>query len=134
MTLAEESRRPPLQEAVVDGNIEGVHQLLAAGADVNAQDQRGWTALHFAAQANAVEITNLLLHCKARVEIEDKAGNTSLFTATFNSKGSGEIIRLLRAAGADPKKKNKRGVSPLSLAQTMANYDVAQFYGDLIAK
>jgi hypothetical protein len=41
------------------------------------------------------------------------------------------VIRVLRAAGADPKKKNKSGVSAVSLARTIANYDVAQFYDDI---
>jgi hypothetical protein len=33
--------------------------------------------------------------------------------------------------GADPKKPNKSGVSPLSLARIVANYDIAQFYDDI---
>jgi len=41
------------------------------------------------------------------------------------------VIRVLRAAGADPLKKNHHGVSALSLARTIANFDVAQFYRDL---
>lgn len=43
----------------------------------------------------------------------------------------GEMIALLRRAGADPLRENHHGVSPLSLARDIGNYDVAQFFSDL---
>jgi hypothetical protein len=42
--------RSPLMRGVIVGNYEVVRTLLRHGADVNAQDKAGWTALHFAAQ------------------------------------------------------------------------------------
>jgi hypothetical protein len=50
----------------------------------------------------------------------------------FNSRGRGELIALLRQRGADASSTNKFGVSPVSLARTIANYDVARFVNDLI--
>jgi ankyrin repeat protein len=50
-----------------------------------------------------------------------------LFRAVFNSKGSGEMIRLLVSRGTDKYSQNKHGVSPLSLAITIANFNVVQF-------
>ena len=38
-----------IHEAAEAGNIEVVKQHLAAGADVNAKDDNGWTPLHEAA-------------------------------------------------------------------------------------
>ena len=35
-----------INEAAAFGNIEAVKQHLAAGADVNAKDDNGWTPLH----------------------------------------------------------------------------------------
>ena len=52
-------------------------------------------------------------------------------TAVFNSRGSGELIELLRRHGADPYRENFHGVSPLGLARDIGNYDVAQFFQDL---
>jgi len=123
--------RSELHYAACDGDLTAVKKLVAAGADMNLQDRRGWTPLHFAAQASSKEVAVHLLTHGAAVDLEDSFGNTPLSTATFNSRGEGSVIRVLRAAGSDPKKKNKHGVSALSLARTIANFNVAQFYDDL---
>jgi ankyrin repeat protein len=67
----------------------------------------------------------------ARVDPVNRHGNTPLWDAVFNSKGRGELIELLRAAGADPRYANAAGQTPLSLARLIANYEVAQFFSDL---
>lgn len=123
--------RSDLHYAARDGDVAAAHRLLLAGEDVNLADRRGWTPLHFAAQAVAAEVTKLLLSHGAAVDPQDSFENTPLSIATFNSRGDGSVIRVLRSAGADPLKKNHSGVSPLSLARTIANFDVAQFYNDL---
>jgi ankyrin repeat protein len=105
--------------------------LLVAGADVNSQDDNGWSPLHFAAQASSPECISVLLRAGASVSLRDSSGNTALSKAVFSSRGSGAIIRLLREAGADPLATNNHGVSPVGLARTIANYDVAQFFSDL---
>jgi hypothetical protein len=56
---------------------------------------------------------------------------TPLFKAVFNSRGNGDLIRLLRARGASPYATNKHGVSPLKLARTITNFDVRKFFVDL---
>lgn len=123
--------RSPLHYAALAGDAAAIRQLLASGLMVDAADENGWTPLHFAAQRNAPEATDLLLKGGASVEARDSHGNTPLFTAVFNSRGYGEVVKLLRARGADPYAKNKHGVSPLSLARTIGNFDVRQFFQDL---
>jgi ankyrin repeat protein len=123
--------RSDLHYAARDGDLRAVEKLVAAGADVNLQDKRGWSPLHFAAQACAPDVAAFLIAHGASVDPEDSFGNTPLSTATFNSRGGGDVIRVLRTAGADPRKKNKTGVSPLALARSIANFNVAQFYDDL---
>jgi uncharacterized protein len=131
MKTLDREGRSDLHYAARDGDLQSVQKLVTAGADVNLQDKMGWTPLHFAAQARSEVVTKHLLEHGASVEIEDAYGNTPLFRAAFDSRGDGSVIRALRAAGADPKRKNKRGVSALSLARTIANYDVAQFFNDI---
>jgi ankyrin repeat protein len=131
MKTLDREGRSDLHYAARDGDLPSVQKLLSAGADVNLQDKRGWTPLHFAAQACSEKVSKCLLAHGAAIDLEDVYGNTPLSTATFASRGDGTVIRVLRAAGADPKKKNKSGVSAVSLARTIANYDVAQFYDDI---
>lgn len=123
--------RSDLHYAAGDGDLAAVQKLVALGANVNLQDKQGRAPLHFAAQARSEAVTAFLLAHGATVDLEDGHGNTPLFRATFASQGDGGVIRALRMAGADPGKKNKSGVSPLSLARTIANYDIAQFYNDI---
>jgi ankyrin repeat protein len=123
--------RTPLHYAAADSKQEEVARLLADGANVNAQDDNGWSPLHFAAQALSSECTAELLRAGADHSLQDSFGNTALFRAVFSSRGDGTVIQLLRHAGADPFAMNKHGVSAVSLARTIANHDVAQFFSDL---
>jgi ankyrin repeat protein len=45
--------------------------------------------------------------------------HSPLSKAVFYSHGRGELIHLLRGAGADPRHENRHGVSPLALALTI---------------
>jgi uncharacterized protein len=54
-----------------------------------------------------------------------------LFRAVFNSCGDGSVIELLLSAGADPNAPNDSDVTPIKLARTIANYDVAQFFNGI---
>jgi Ankyrin repeats (many copies) len=58
-----------------------------------------------------------LLDAGAEVDAQDSEGNTPLMKAVFASIDNPAMIRLLLAAGANRKLKNKHGVSPLSLAR-----------------
>jgi len=89
------------------------------------------TPLHLACQEGATAAASLLLDAGANVDQPNKHGNTPLFVAVFNSRGRGDVIRLLRSRGANPLYVNKAGQTPLGLAQTIGNYDVAQFFSDL---
>jgi ankyrin repeat protein len=126
--------RSELHYAVVDRNVEQVKELIRQGMSVNLVDRDGWTPLHFAAQNYDEGIARLLLDSGASVDPRDANGNTPLSTAVFNSRGRGELIRLLRERGADATSTNKFEVSPVSLARTIANYDVARFFNDLNKK
>jgi ankyrin repeat protein len=121
--------RTPLFHAATDNRLEAAKLLLAAGAQVDAQDEGGNSALHQAAQDYHPEMASLLIDKGgAKVDIEDDYGNTPLWRAVFNSENRGELITILLRAGADRNHRNKRGKSPLDLARTIANYDAMQFF------
>jgi ankyrin repeat protein len=123
--------RDDLINAVIDGDRGRVELLLAGGAYPNVADHAGWTPLHFAAQNNDAEIATLLLQHGASVSDRDEHGNTPLFRAAFSYRGMAECVTTLLAAGADPDAANDHGVSPRSLAGTIANYDTGRFFRDV---
>lgn len=121
-----------LIQSVIDNDASKVKELLSAGADINYQESKsqGFSSLHFAAQNQNAEITQILLGNGATVDLENVHGNTPLFVATFNSKGEGSVIKVLLGAKADPNHTNKAGQSPVGLAKLIGNYDVAQFFAE----
>jgi uncharacterized protein len=123
--------RTPLHYAALNADAQGLEDGLRAGINPDEADGEGFTALHFAAQNHSVAEARLLLEAGATVDQVNKFGNSPLFTAVFNSKGSGEMIVLLREWGADPFLVNNYGKTPLELARMIANFDTAQFFGDL---
>ena len=116
--------RTLLMQAVIEKNYDLMTFLVENGADVNSQDARSWTALHFGAQNSDHDAVKILLENKADVTRVDDYGNSVLSTAVFNSRGECSVIKLLLSFGADASVKNKSGVSAMSLAHTISNYDV----------
>lgn len=121
--------RTPLFQAVGDGKMEIVSELIAKGADVNAKDKSLETPLHFAAREYRIAIGEILLRQGAQVDAQSVHGKTPLWEAVYWFSGRGDMIRMLISHGADKNIKNKHGVSPASLSETIANYDAASFLG-----
>lgn len=119
--------RTPLFYAAKDGDLAIVDELIRHGANPNAQDKALETPLHFAAREYQLETAHHLIESGANPNIPDDHGNTPLWRAVFESRGRGEMIRLLLSAGADKGQKNKHGSSPDDLARIIGNYDVARF-------
>jgi len=128
----DEFGRSALHYAAADGNLDEVRRLVETGMDVSLPDNKAWTPLHFAAQSGKPDVARYLIEAGAIVDALDEHGNTPLFRATFESKGNGEMILVFRRAGANPLRENNHGVSPASLARSIGNYDVAQFFADLV--
>ncbi len=123
--------RSPLHHAAFADDTDRAAALLEQGADPNLGDRMGFTPLHFAAQEGSVGVAELLFGAGADVDPVNSHGNTPLWTAVFNCRGDGEMIRLLRSRSADPNHENNAGNTPVGLARLIANYAVAQFFTDL---
>lgn len=128
INLPDNGGRSVLSVVVNYGDVVLLQWLLAKSPALDQQDRNGWTALHFAAQAYAVEMAALLLAAGASVDVSDAYGNTALWRAAFESRGRGEMLQLLLAHRANPDQPNHSGVSPRQLAKTIANFDVKQFF------
>lgn len=129
--MVDEFGRSQLHYACNNGDADSVAELIRAGEDVNLADKQEWTPLHFAAQSSNVSVVAQLLQAGAFVDPTDNFGNTPLARAVFNSRVDGGVITILRDAGADPYLENHHGVSPLALARSIGNRDVAQCFSDL---
>ena len=77
-----------LRSAALDGNIEAVKRHLAAGANVNAPNTYGWTALYWASSRGHKEIVELLIANGAYVNQMSDRGITPLDGAIDPSRGS----------------------------------------------
>jgi len=100
-----------IHEAAGEGNIEAVKQHLAAGTDVNAKEEWGWTPLHF---TTTKEIAELLIGNGADVNAKNDGGFTPLHYAA--SRRDKEIAELLIAKDADVNAKMEDGDTPLDWA------------------
>lgn len=58
-------KQTPLQRAVRKRHHKLVHVMMNAGADVNKQDEDGWSVLHLAAVAGDQEMIDILLQSKS---------------------------------------------------------------------
>ena len=77
-----------------------VRTLLTAGADINARDENGRTALMLAALGSHLATVTSLLDAGADVEAKDDDGKTAQDLAS--ARGQNEIVQLL---GIDPKER-----------------------------
>ena len=85
--------------------------LLDAKADVNAQDERGFTPLHLAVGTElcSVESIRLLIGAGSDLEARSEDGSTPLYVAMHNKGMSLDWIGEIIDAGAEIDTRNKDG-------------------------
>jgi ankyrin repeat protein len=86
-------------DAVLQGKKDVLRSLLQKGADVNAPQIDGTTALHWAVRADDLEMADLLLNAGAKPSVANRDGATPLQLAALN--GSAAMIGRLLKAGVD---------------------------------
>ena len=108
----------PVADAAMQGNTQAVRSLLSAGADVNATQGDGMTALHWAAVRGDVEIAEALISAGANVAATSRLGAyTPLLLAS--KSGSAPMIDTLLVAGAEANPATTTTeMTPLMLAAT----------------
>ncbi len=126
--MTDRAGRADLHYAALDGDERLVSRLLDAGADPDQSDVNGFTPLHFASQSYEPAIVRLLVDRGATVDQRNSHGNTALFIAVRRARGRGDVIKALLKAGADPSVKNNAAISPLAVAERIANYDNLQYF------
>jgi ankyrin repeat protein len=102
---------PPIVMAAGDGNLAQVKAELKNGADVNAVDRGGGTALHQAVVSQGLPIVEALLAAGADVSVADSSGRTALHYAAIYLQAG--IAKRLLDAGASVDALDRNGNTPL---------------------
>ena len=106
----------PVADAAMRGDMDEVRELLRSGADVNAPQSDGVTAMHWAAENGDAALARVLVYAGANVgPLTRNDAYTPLHMAARG--GHAEVIGLLVEAGADPAAAtSSTGVTAMHLA------------------
>ncbi len=105
--------------AAKDGHLARLKSLIAAGADINAVNAQGRSALMGAVYVRNRRIVRELLMEGANVNTVDAEGRTALMFAVVN--GDMEIVQMLLDAGADVSIQDKNKHTATSIAERHKN-------------
>ncbi|MEO0347892.1 MAG: ankyrin repeat domain-containing protein [Pseudomonadota bacterium] len=114
--------------AVKENDVERAKKLLEAGADVNAVDKEGDTALNWAAYKGNDDLVQILIDASADLNLPGYQNKTPLINAA--SKGYTQNAQILIAADADVNAVDKEGDTALNLAADKGNDDLVQILID----
>jgi len=106
------------------GDADIVGALIVAGADTNAAEDDGWTALHWAAEGGYADIIKLLINAGADVNSRSVTGWTPLHSAACG----GDVVAtaVLLEAGADVNAIEDSGDTALGWAETFEETETAR--------
>ena len=104
-----------LRRAALAGDLAQLRDVLATGVDLEAPDEEGWTALHYAAFDGRTACLEALLAAGASVHSENVGWTALSFAAGRNPENIAiACVRALIAAGADVN--HGFGQTPFSIA------------------
>ena len=109
------ARDATVADAARTGDAAAVRELLRKGADVNAAQGDGMTALHIAAERGDADLVGILLTAGANARATTRLGAyTPLHLASL--AGHAKVVAALIAAGAPADLPTSTGATPLLLA------------------
>jgi len=115
----------PVADAAMEGDRETVQALIRSGADVDAAQGDGMTALHWAAQRGDADLARLLLEAGARGSVVTRLGGyTPLHLAA--RAGAGPVVRLLVEGGAPADLPAEKGTTPLHFEAASGSIEAVQ--------
>ncbi|MFB4324240.1 ankyrin repeat domain-containing protein [Paenibacillus sp. BR1-192] len=113
-----------LIESAEQGNTEQVRQLLQSGANIDATDEQGRTAVMAATYRNHVDTVDALIQAGADINIRDHQLNNVFLYA--GAEGMLDILRLAIDADADVTLTNRFGGTALIPASDRGHVEIVQ--------
>lgn len=106
-----------LLRATREGRIADIAALLDAGAEIETRDSANWqnSMLGVAAYKGHAAAARLLIDRGAKVNVQDRVGDTPLMNAVYG--GHADIIKDLLASGADKAIQNTNGQTAVTAAR-----------------
>lgn len=117
----------PFRDVNAAAQSEIVQMLLAAGANLEARNDLGATALMTAVQARNRPLALALLASGANARAADQGNFTALHSAVNDEDL--ELVEALLQAGADMNARDTFGASPLSTAQANRSKEILRSMG-----
>src|SRR5688500_19199676 len=121
VTVALRAAGSDVADAVMRGDVAAVRALIQKKADVNAAQDDGATALHWAVYRDNVEIVDMLLRAGAK-SAPNREGMTPLAMAALY--GNPQIVDRLLKSGGDAKALGPNGETMVMFAARNGNPDV----------
>jgi ankyrin repeat protein len=114
LTVTLTAAKTDVADAAMRGDKAAIKTLLEKGANVNAAQSDGATAVHWAVDRGDIEMLRMLTAAGANVKVANRNGSTPLWLAA--TTGDAAIIRALLDGGADANEALPLGRTPLMLA------------------
>jgi ankyrin repeat protein len=118
------AEKATLADAAEQRNKALIRTLLDSGADVNAAQADGMTALHWAVYNDDADTAALLVRSRANVNAANRYGVSPIFLACTN--GNARLVKLLLDAGADANASLEGGETVLMTASRAGNVEAVK--------
>ena len=108
-----------------EARLKKLKYLVRLGADVNASDEFGRTALMIAATWGHLDVVKCLAQGGADVNASTRFGITALMEAAYNGRLG--VVKYLAECGADLEASDKYGQTVLDIAKNWKRDDCVKF-------
>lgn len=123
--LAAQGKETPVLEMTRRENLEELPRVIRGGANLDAFNQRGETALHLASDKGNLELVKILVAAGAEVDKKDRYGWTPCMIAAGN--GFFPVVRYLHGHGANLNAAEAKGITGLMWASVGNHVNVIKY-------
>jgi len=120
--------------AIANDNVLAVKFLISLGADINVQNETGWTPINTAVYYHDLENFNLILSQQPDCNLANNAGQTPLHTVIIRASGSRffvdyyKMAQKLTTGFVDLDLQDNHGRTALHNAVMFNNFDIVKLF------